>query len=268
VAFLTGYFDASGAPDQGTVLVVGGFISFEARWLQFETRWNKVLQQEGITCFHMNEFINCKGEFRRWKNKEKKRKRLLDALARIVVGTVVYNFGSVVVLDDWAKTNREYALAENDFQPYALAGWSCVQLVLDWCKGHGYQTPLFIFERGDKHQEELKRRVKKDFGVIIRTAPKKPDQKKPNELPVVQLQSADFAAWQMLNLMRRVEGRYNIQREVKAALEPWLWEVFRDSFAPIQNKHKRFTLESIRSREPTLIRLCREYEIPRRAEVP
>jgi hypothetical protein len=215
----------------------------------------------------MSEFINCKGEFRGWKNKEKKRRRLLDALAPIIVGTVVHNFGSVVVLDDWAKINREYALAENDFQPYALAGWSCVQRALEWCKDHAYQTPLFIFERGDKHQEELKRRVKKDFGVIIRTALKKPDKRKPNELPVVQLQSADFAAWQMLNLMRSVEGRYTKQREVRAALEPWLWEIFRDSFASIPNKHTRFTLESIGSRKPTLIRLCTEHQIPRRAEM-
>jgi hypothetical protein len=35
MAALTGYFDASGAPDQGTILVVAGFISFEPRWLQF-----------------------------------------------------------------------------------------------------------------------------------------------------------------------------------------------------------------------------------------
>jgi hypothetical protein len=116
VATLTGYFDASGAPDQGTVLVVGGFLSFEARWLEFERRWNEVLRLARLSCFHMTEFIICKNEFRSWKNKEKKRRRLLNDLIQIIRDTVVCNFGSIVVLDDWEKTNREYELAESDFQ--------------------------------------------------------------------------------------------------------------------------------------------------------
>src|SRR4030081_1847472 len=63
---LTGYFDASGAPDQGTVLVAGGFISSEARWLQLEEPWNVALRDASIQCFHMSEFINRKGEFEGW----------------------------------------------------------------------------------------------------------------------------------------------------------------------------------------------------------
>jgi hypothetical protein len=267
VATLTGYFDASGAPDQGTVLVVGGFMSFESRWIQLEPRWNKALRKEGIKCFHMSDLINGKKEFEGWKTKPDKQRRLLMALIQILKETVVCSFGSIVVLDDWEKTNREYALAENDFQPYSLAGWSTVQRALRWCKTNGYRVPppLFIFEHGDKHQDAMIRRVEKDFGVIIRTALKKPDKKNPNELPVVQLQSADFVAWQMLNLMRGVKDKYAIRSEVKAALEPWLWEVFKDTLTPVRNWYTRFTLDSIRMREPTLLRLCREYGVPRRA---
>ena len=91
----------------------------------------------------MNHLINYEGEFAGWK--QKPRERLLNDLGRIVVDTVVWNFASTVVLDDWNNANEEYELAESDFQPYALAGWSCVQRTLDWCKDHMYEPPPFIF---------------------------------------------------------------------------------------------------------------------------
>ncbi len=93
---LTGHFDASGAPDQGTILVVGGFISSESRWYEFETRWSAALRQAGLACFHMEEFINRKGEFVGWK--QRPRERLLNKLGQIVVDTVVRSYASIVGL--------------------------------------------------------------------------------------------------------------------------------------------------------------------------
>lgn len=261
---LAGYFDASGHPDQGSLLVVGGFISFENRWQAFEPRWNKVLAEAGITCFHMSEFINRKGEFIGWK--QRKRERFLGALAQIVVETVVWNFASTVVLTDWNKINQDYKLAENNFQPYALAGWSCVQRTLGWCKDHVYQPPLFFFEYGDKHQTQMQRRVEKDFGIIARTALKKAQKDKPNELPVIELQTADFAAWQILNLLRHVQDGYRLRTEVSAVMEPWLWIMFNKLFAAVRYDQSHFSLTPPRNatRPASLIRLCDEYKIPRR----
>jgi len=135
VAALTGYFDASGAPDQGTILVVGGFISFEARWREFENRWKVALREAGIECFHMGEFINRKGQFVGWK--QRRREKFLNSLAQIIVDTTVRSYASTVVLEDWNKVNQQYGLSEADFQPYALAGWSCVTRILSWCGGVG-----------------------------------------------------------------------------------------------------------------------------------
>ena len=164
VAALTGYFDASGAPDQGTVLVVAGFISFESRWSEFEKRWNLALNDAGLTGFHMNELINRNAEFAGWKPGT--RRRFLHKLTQIVSDTAVQNFGCIVVLDDWRKVNDDYKLAENDFQPYALAGWSCADQVLDWCKEHIYPAPILVFEHGDKHQRNLLRKVETECGII------------------------------------------------------------------------------------------------------
>jgi hypothetical protein len=261
---LVGYFDASGHPNQGTVLVVGGFISFEARWLQFESRWNKTLREAGVTCFHMSEFINRKNEFAGWN--QRKREHFLATLGHIIIDSVVCNFGSTIVLADWNKANQEYELAECDFQPYALAGWSCVQRVFGWCEGHGYKNPLFFFEHGDKHQCNLLRRVEQDFGVSVRTALKKPDKRKPNELPLVQLQSADFAAWQILNLMSQHQAGNRTRRSVETAIEPWLWKMFNKLFGALPYENSHFSLESFSVRGPSLIRLCDEYGVARRAQ--
>jgi hypothetical protein len=183
VTVLTGYFDASGAPDQGTVLVVAGFISFESRWLEFERRWSAALRDGGITCFHMGELINRKGEFARWK--QAKRERFLAKLIQVVIDTVVQNFGCIVVLNDWNKVNEDYKLAENDFQPYALAGWSCADRVIDWCKDHIYPAPVLVFERGDKHQSNLRRKVEGACGLIIKeTRQEKPQRKTDNTIAV------------------------------------------------------------------------------------
>jgi hypothetical protein len=211
----------------------------------------------------MTEFITCKGEFLNWTDKA--RAKPLESLLRIILDTVVCNFGSTVFLDDWNTVNQEYELAENDFYPYALAGWSCTQRTLGWCDGHGYKYPLFIFEHGDKHQFHMLRRVEKDFGIIARTALKKPNKKKPNEVPLVQLQSADFAAWQILNLMRGYQAGLRAKTEMMAALGPVLWGVFARLFGPLPYEHRHFSLESHSVRGPSLIRLCKEYNVPRRA---
>jgi hypothetical protein len=271
---LTGYFDASGAPNQGTILAVAGFISFEPRWLQFESEWRKALAKEGVECFHMTEFIfNKKGDFKRWG--QGRRERFITALGKIVAKTVVKSFASYVVLDDWKEANRKYKLVEHDYHPYVIASWSCVQRVQDWCTEHAYNTPppLFIFEHGDKHQENMIKRVEQDRGVIVRTALKKLDKRKPSELPVIQLQSADFAAWQLLNMMREHQAG-NLPQ---VAVEPWLWEAFTRLFTSVKYEHSHFSMQAhpmtnptgdFRKlqilREPSLIRFADERGVPKR----
>lgn len=256
VMALTAYFDASGAPHQGTVLVVAGFLSFERRWLELERRWSKLLTEAGIECFHMTDFINCKREFADWKGKDKTRQKFLESLGRIVVDGVVKSFASYVVLEDWRQVEKDYQLSENDFQPYSLAGWSCIERVRSWCDEHGYdkKQALFVFEDGDLHQFNLKRRAKKDYGVIIQTETKS---------TVTALQSADFAAWQLLNLMRTVQAGAYRRQDVEEALEPWLWDMFNKLFASVPYEHSHFSLQPGRNTGiSSLIRLCRDYGVP------
>ncbi len=257
VAVLTGYFDAAGHPKQGNVLVVGGFISFEPRWCEFERLWTTALQKAGIQQFHMTDFINNSHQFKGWEKRSSDKRRLLTELIKVVVKTVVLSFASVVILDDWRRANKDYALAERDFLPYSIAGWSCVERVRGWCDDHLYKYPLFVFEFGDTHQDSLVRCVERDFGIVIQTEKKK---------DVIELQSADFAAWQLLNLMRDHEAGKIVQQSI----EPWLWKAFSQLFLQVKYTHTHFSLQDNhpwyreRFRAPSLIDFCQRQNIPKR----
>jgi hypothetical protein len=268
---VTFYGDASGAPDQGLVLVVAGFISFESRWKSLEKEWKQALANEKVEYFHMGELINGKPPYRGWNQRRKK--RLVDKLAAIVARNVVKSFASYVVLDDWNKANQQYQFAECDYYPYAIAGWSCVDRVLQWCEETVYNDPppIFVFEHGDKHQDSLRRCVEKNLGVIIQTGLKTAQKKKPHEKPITELQSGDFAAWQCLNLMRENQ----MYGAPQLTLEPWLWEAFNRLFSSVKYDHNYFSLQQSPIvthdrrllqvfRAPSLIRFARDRKIPPR----
>jgi hypothetical protein len=104
---VTGYFDASGSPDDGSVLVVSGFVSSARRWARFDSEWSKILQDSGIRVFHMEEFAHSTGEFKNWKREEEKRRKLLRDLIDVPASKVFRSFAGAVVLDDWKRCNEE-----------------------------------------------------------------------------------------------------------------------------------------------------------------
>jgi hypothetical protein len=81
---LIAYFDASGHPKDGSLLVVPGWLSFQERWQQFEKEWTETLAETNIEYFHMREFTQSRGQFEGWRRKEKKRKRFLGKLISII----------------------------------------------------------------------------------------------------------------------------------------------------------------------------------------
>lgn len=259
VAALTFYGDASQDKDGRILIAVGGFLSFEQRWYGFERRWKEALKDAGIKIFHMSEFVSDSGEFAKWKGKQKKKRRFLAKLREIITDSVVYCFGSYAILDDWQQQNREFELARNDFQPYALCGWSTVDRIVRWCKKFAYNPAdvTFIFEHGDRYQDNLRHRVERDYGIIIQT------EKKGR---LKQLESADFAAWQMRNLM--VQGmKHGFRRDqLERSLEPWIFEEFKILFSQVQYDHSYFSREVKGPRGSSLDRLCKEYAIPPRTK--
>ena len=215
----------------------------------------------------MTDFIVCSNEFASWKGKERKRQRFLAKLRKIMTDFVAYSFGSNVFLADWKEQNREYELAKNDFQPYAFGRLECgASHAPGWCDDHAYKRSdvTFIFEHGDTHQENMIRRVEKDYGIIVRTALKAPQKKRPNETPVIQLQSADFAAWHERNMISASEKFGRRWIDIEQAIQPWILEEFALLFSSVGYDHSAFSRQVNGPRGSSLDRLCRDYKIPKR----
>jgi hypothetical protein len=257
VAGLTTYFDGAGKHHQtrNQVVSVAGFLASEERWLQFEPRWREVLGDAGVTEFHMTDLVNSKRQYAGWNNQQAKREKFLADLCGIVIDTIEFSVGSGVVLEAWDLVNLNYQLEECDFQPYRLCGWSCIQRLKDWFdkKGLDFSQAVFLFEHGEEHQENLRRRVEKDFGITIQTETKK----------ISQLQAADFASWQLLNMMRQ----YELGLAQRDAFEPWILQEFARLFGKHRTDyfdHSHFSMDHYGPRSPSLLRLCTEYSVPYR----
>ena len=192
---LSAYFDASGHPQDGTLLVVSGWLSFQGRWRQFEEEWAAALTEADVEYFHMKDFTQSRGQFEGWRGKDKKREKLLKRLIATIHRNLPEGFAGTVLLPDWALVNSRYMLAENKLTPYPLCGRSCVQQVYRWCDSYHYdrRQVTFVFERGDRDQGMLRDRLFQDFRIEIRFEDKK--------LPA--LQAADLAAWELRKALRQ-----------------------------------------------------------------
>ncbi len=259
IVALTAYLDASGTQDEGTYLIVSGFLSSEKLWLKFEREWKRVLDRAGINYFHMKEFTQSMGQFRAWKGQEEKRKELLRRLIDIIGRTTMQSFSAGVLLADWGQCNNQYQLREQRFTPYALCGWVCVEQVYRWCEEKSYpkNEVLFIAERGDKGQGDLVRRVEQDYGVRLRLEAKVPEKV---ELPITPLQASDFAAWQInKHLRQHAEGTLKqLRRDFVSLL----------SRVPHQSYHRHFSMKPALTktgqpsvRPPSLVRFCQDRRI-------
>jgi hypothetical protein len=265
---LAACFDASWTDD--SILVVTGFLSSVKLLADFEKRWAKLLADAGVPYFRMAEFAHSTGVFKDWKGNEGRRRAFLIKAIDIICEHVWVSIAAGVVLPAWQQCNQRYRLDEEDFRPYALCGWTCVDHVRLWCRAQRrpYQLGdvLLVFEHGDPDQGQLRRRVLKDFGQPIEIREKIPTA---GSRPLGALQAADFAAWNVRNVMLKYEGL----------------EVFRKDFDALINRvphsgyHAHFSMNanlpdsklvhirndfSPASMDPSLVRFCKDYGVPSR----
>jgi hypothetical protein len=268
VAALTAYFDASGTENSGTELVVSGFVSTVQKWKRFEREWQALLDDAKVPYFHMKEFAPSTGIFASWKDQESKRRKFLSKLINITVKHVEYSFSAGVLLKDWRICNRSYRLREEEFPPYSLCGWTCVDEVYRWCDETSQKRDqlMFMFEEGDTGQDKLKRRVARDFGIKIRTGPKIPDPKIRYERPILPLQAADFASWHIRRVLDELANKGNVPRSNMR------WD-FGELFSrvKINNHHRHFAMTAATAVEaskgpvrrslgiPSLVKFCVEF---------
>jgi hypothetical protein len=210
LAMLSAAFDAGGSKHDQPVLIVAGFVSTVADWMDFDREWKERLSKEGLDYFHAQRFAQSSGPFKEgWKGNEGRRQALLGDLVDIIVSHAHQKFGSLIV-----NTIHQAELSEENrkafyLEAYPLAGRTVVADVVRYAvsfKARAY--PEFVFEDGDLDKGKLMQRMKEDGYPPPIFRPKKDtiDPKSGLLIPgYTPLQAADLWAYELLLADRRVQ---------------------------------------------------------------
>ncbi len=193
MVMFSAYFDASGHPDQQTVLTVAGYAAAVENWVSFEKRWKAVLAGEGVSAFHATDFVSSQGEFVSWRGREpekiERRRRFVQNLMKCTEDFCARFFRVSVYLPDYESVNREFKLEEAVGRPYAMCALSAAFALRQWAQDLGVlDTLLYYFENGDKDKGDLIRVHQTAFGMDPRFLEKYESK---------AFEAADFNAWKM-----------------------------------------------------------------------
>lgn len=157
IAVLTAYLDASGsATDPGTfMLTIAGYIATDEQWSEFERAWQEALNAEGVSCFHMKDFAQSRGEFESWRGDEERRARFLGTLAKVVGEHTARDLSMSFHMEDYRLVDRKYELTES-FPAYPLATSFVIGDAEKWMRTEHPNKPfLVVIEKGDNQQKKL-----------------------------------------------------------------------------------------------------------------
>jgi hypothetical protein len=243
-AMLTCYLDEAGGPQDGFIAVCG-WVSTAASWEQFEIDWRLFLASKpyDVPYFHMKEFAQSTGPFKKWKDNDTKRRLFLSEAAEIV--KVCARAGAGILCNVhyriFDRADKRYMIREALPSPYAAAGRACVAQVDKWVKQNKPDNPVeFIFEDGGPDKQGLAKALNtsiKYADPIFRPSRNIKDKKGNERNGIVQLQAADFLAYEIRKHRREIAlktGR-DTRKSLYALLgsETILMRIFRDEQADI-----------------------------------
>jgi hypothetical protein len=137
------YLDDAGHPLDKPFLVLGGFLSTETRWIEFEKPWRKVLADRKVPFpFHATDF------FRERRN-DPKLKHIFQDLIRVISDHVEAGFSVGLDVDAYKEINRIKRLEEIAGSPLAMISRSLRESIDDLRSKVFDRAPLLYFiEKG------------------------------------------------------------------------------------------------------------------------
>lgn len=242
---LTSCLDASGGEDHGFV-VVAGYVAQLPRWEMFARDWQFMLKQYDVPYFHMKDFAHGKEPFdsQGWKN-EVRRENFLRHLVSVIATYTDFGVACLIRYKDFLEADKQYHLRDAYPFPYVLAARDCIAIVNKQLKRKGISDPVeYVFERGDRGAGAL---VDLATAQNLNIPTFKSSRDHGNEKGVVQLQAADFAA-------------YELYKGMKATVDNMALVKYRRSLLALAN------LETYWGKydKAKLIELCERARIPPR----
>lgn len=206
--------DESGTDGRSPKLCVGGYLFIDRQARRFSTQWSKTLAKRGISCFHMTDCTNRRGEFSGWTSDE-----CLDLekeLIKKIRQRSLYGFAVSLNESEYNEHLAGRNGLPNDAYPFAC--FAILGMIRRWAYRTGFAGDIaYFFEAG--HQDEGKANAylnwifdspntRTDFLHVSHTFIDK--EKAP------PLQAADLLAWHTRKLyVNELEGR-PIRRDLKA----------------------------------------------------
>lgn len=226
---LNGYFDDSGTHRGSDSIVVAGFLSDAARWVEFSALWQIALNEFGLDQFHMTDFANQAPPYtiaNGWS--EQNRKCRLDRLLKIIQGHVSYSVGTVIRRKDFddAISRRARRICGDAF---GLAALVCMIDLVEGFRATTVQYGIsYVFETGSKGRAAFDRVCANNMKVqenrerlhllSWRFEPKK---------EFLPLQAADILAYELYRESLRLDGNSKHPQRYplgQLRLVPWRWQ--------------------------------------------
>jgi len=219
----TCYFDASGGKDL-KVMIVSGWISEINQWELFEGDWRILLAHYDLPYFHMKEFAHSKGPFASWKGKEGQRSNFLRMAVDTIANRVHRGFTCVVEYESFYAIDAEYELSKEAGNPYSLAARDCMAHANLWLKKSRRGISVdYVFEDGDGGKGLLLDMIDRHNKVVtgfdtISLPIFRPSRDREGQKGIIQLQAADFAAYEWLKAYRTGDDEplYKYRKSVQA----------------------------------------------------
>jgi hypothetical protein len=234
-AMLTCYFDEAiekepvdGKLDPLQYTFVCGYVASIAQWERFEVDWKIFLAHYDVPHFHMKEFSQSTGPFKKWGKKEMEGTRIafMKDASEIIRATVMRGFIAMLSNQIFSEIDSRYKVHETFGSAYAMAGRACVALANTWRSGEiaGPLDIKYVFEDGGPDKGGLIR----SMTLLVPNLPApsfepgkdwKPSPKWPHgRTGIVQLQSADYLAYEVRRLFADQLLRPT-DREVRKSLQ-------------------------------------------------
>ncbi len=222
---MTCYFDESGGEDIGWTFVCG-WAATTAQWDRFEIDWKLFLAKNDVPHFHMKEFSQSKGCYEKWKYDEAARAAFIATAAEIIAAHTQCCFASLVSHEDFTLVDNKFMLVERLKSPYALVGRTCIALARNWrLQQTGASLDMeFIFDDGGPDKGGLLA-LCDDLTPAVPSPSFKPsrDWKPSRKWPegrvgIVQLQAADYLAYELRKLLIDLRDGSDNRRRVRKSL--------------------------------------------------
>jgi hypothetical protein len=203
---LTSYFD-EGYKD-GLFMCVCGWASTVEQWDGFEADWKLFLNSYHVPYFHMEEYSQSVGPFKKWKGLKAIRQKFCADAAEIICSRVKRGFIFYVRQAPFNTVNALFAVDEIWGSPYGMAGRCCMELADRWRNDNFKLEEMeYVFEDGGPDKGGLIKAMTavEPFFPVPEFKPGR-DWKKSEKWPngrvgMVQLQAADYLAYESRRAM-------------------------------------------------------------------